>query len=104
MCIPARAARAIDADLTRYPLVVKENKRLRRSVNTYEVALTRADRAAAAKDTAIAATERQLGNEKVLRKSDIRQGEVWKKKAKGRFWIIVGETLAIVAGVLLAAR
>jgi hypothetical protein len=102
VCIPGAAARRIDADLQRYRLGIAENHRLRDAVQA-STSETRAVRhALAAKDSVVASVGDQLVGERMLRSHAEGEGAVWKAKAKKRWWIIVGETALVIAGVVLA--
>lgn len=100
--IPAASARRIDADLARYPHVLKENKRLRKANRALDSETRALRESGTAKDTVIATSERRMAGKDVLYQEQERQTQVWKGKAKGRFWVIVGEAAAIVGILVLA--
>lgn len=98
VCIPEAKARVIDADLAKYPLVLKENKRLRKAIGGYAYGATRDSVALAAKDTVIAATERRVNYSNALYRDADNRAAIYQKKASKRGWQNIG--LAAVAALM----
>lgn len=102
--IPELKARIIYADLQKYPLVLKERNKLRTALSAQESTTTSLRAALVAKDTALAAAERRLYFEGVLRQDAAARAGVWKAKAKKRSWVITGLTLLLVGVTYTAIR
>lgn len=95
--IPAAAARRIDADLRRYPLVLRENRELRVLSRTYAYAAGRDSVALAAKARLVVLTNERLALAQTLGRDAQRQAIRWQGKARKRGWLN-----AALAGLLLA--
>lgn len=102
VCIPEAKARAVDADLAKYPLVLKENKRLRKAIGSYEVGAMRDSIALVAQDTVIAATERRVAYNATLYRDADTRAAVWKAKARKRSWLLAALS-ALLVGVTYTA-
>ena len=53
-------------------------------------------------DSAQAQAQRQVAVQGVLYQDADTKAQVWKAKAKGRFWLLVGETALLLGGIVLA--
>lgn len=104
MVIPAIKARIIYADLQKIPPLTREVKHLRGANKAYATNDAALRRELAQKDTVIAATQRRVTTEKVLRKDADNRAVRWEGKAKKRFWTIVGETALLVLITVAAVR
>jgi anti-sigma-K factor RskA len=96
------AARRIDADLQRYPLVLKENKALRTANAARQAEATQLRTALVAKDTVLAATERRVSYNATLYRDADARAAVWKAKARKRSWLLAALS-AVLAAVTYTA-
>jgi hypothetical protein len=82
--------------------VLKENKKLRKTVQGYQVGAVKDSIALTAKDSAILATERRVYFEGLLRKDAENRATAFKLKAHKRTWVIVALS-ALLLGITTLA-
>lgn len=84
------------ADLQRYPIVVSQNKQLRVALSSRQQETVLLRNSLTAKDSVIAATERQVQLGDVLRQEAESRATLYHLKAKQRGWVNVALTVLLV--------
>lgn len=104
VCIPAVKARLVMADLLRLPVVLDQNRELRKANVARRNENGHLREALTAKDTVIAATDRRVAVAQVLGRDAENRATAWKGKARKRSWTNVALSALLVLVTVVAVR